>query len=56
MPTDLENFPRRTQEIIYEWAIIDENDEIYIGDPLLIIECDKTGLQQRKIQKATIIN
>ncbi|KAF0462068.1 hypothetical protein F8M41_000320 [Gigaspora margarita] len=65
MPTDLENFSRRTQEIIHEWANIvrtkyaiteDEENEIYMGDPLLIIEWDETGLQQRGIQKATIIN
>ncbi|KAF0462069.1 hypothetical protein F8M41_000321 [Gigaspora margarita] len=65
MPTDLEIFPRRTQEIIREWANIvqtkyaiteDEDDEIYIGDPLLIIEWDDAGLQQRGIQKATIVN
>ncbi|CAG8552082.1 45415_t:CDS:2 [Gigaspora margarita] len=65
MPTDLEIFSRRTQEIIHEWANIvqtkhaimeDEEDEIYMGDPLLIIEWDDAGLQQREIQKATIVN
>ncbi|CAG8830586.1 43179_t:CDS:2, partial [Gigaspora margarita] len=65
MPTDLEIFPRRTQEIIREWANIvqtkhaiteDEEDEIYMGDPLLIIEWDDAGLQRRGIQRATIVN
>ncbi|RIB07688.1 hypothetical protein C2G38_2213726 [Gigaspora rosea] len=40
MPTNLENFTRRTQEIIHEWANI----------------WNEAGLQQRGIQKATIIN
>ncbi|KAF0462067.1 hypothetical protein F8M41_000319 [Gigaspora margarita] len=65
MLTELANFPRRTQEIIHEWANIvrtkyaiteDEEDVLYMGDPLLIIEWDKNGLQQRGIQKTAIIN
>ncbi|CAG8795570.1 19202_t:CDS:2, partial [Dentiscutata erythropus] len=65
MPTDLENFPKRTQEIIHEWANVvqtkhatteDKEDKLYMGDPLLIIERDENGLQQRGIQKTVIIN
>ncbi|CAG8834789.1 32171_t:CDS:2 [Gigaspora margarita] len=65
MATELANFPRRTQEIIHEWANIvrtkyaiteDEEDVLHMGDPLLIIEWDENGLQQRGIQKTAIIN
>ncbi|CAG8439056.1 8349_t:CDS:2 [Ambispora gerdemannii] len=42
----------RTKHAIPE----DEDDEIYSGDPLLIIKWNEVGLQQRQIQKTAVIN
>ncbi|CAG8647269.1 2694_t:CDS:2 [Ambispora gerdemannii] len=65
MSVILENFPKRTQKIVHEWASIvrtkyaipeAEDDELYAGDPLFIIEWNEAALQQRQIQKTAVIN
>ncbi|CAG8784531.1 45963_t:CDS:2, partial [Gigaspora margarita] len=51
------NYSRVGNIVLTKHAITEDDDDVlYMGDSLLIIEWDETGLQQRGIQKTAIIN
>ncbi|CAG8604104.1 13593_t:CDS:2 [Dentiscutata heterogama] len=69
LPAILESLDGDTKKYVMEWADIvrakhssdndfdsdDDNNPIYYGDPLLIIEWNETGLAQRNIQKNIVL-
>ncbi|CAG8550234.1 2734_t:CDS:2 [Ambispora gerdemannii] len=56
----MKNFGKEIEQLVLEWErnvrAKHKSDVLYVDDPLLVIEWNETGLQQRGIQKIAMLN